>query len=145
MRFALIALPLTIFASPALAQQAPPPAAAEMIQLPPELTDPKWADRLTDAMMAMSKVFLELPVGEVEAAIEGRQPTAADKRRTVRSETKMSEREIRQQIDEARPAMQAGMKAMAAALPAIMKGMSEAQREMERAMSNVPRPDYPKR
>ena len=143
MRLALIALPLTVMASPALAQAAPPPA--ETIQLPPELTDPKWADRLTDAMAAMSKVFLELPVGEVEAAIEGRQPTAADKRRTVRSETKMSEREIRQQIEETRPAMKAGMKALAAALPAMMKGMSDAQREIERAMANVPRPDYPRR
>ena len=57
----------------------------------------------------------------------------------------MSEREIRQQI-EAEPArMQAGMKAFAAALPAMMKGMSEAQREMERATANMPRPDYPKR
>lgn len=145
MRFALIALPLTVLAAPALAQQVPPTAAPEAIQIPPELTDPKWADRLTDAMVAMSKVFLELPVGEVEAAIEGRQPTAADKRRTVRSETKMSEREIRQQIEEARPAMHAGMRALASALPAMMKGMSEAQREMERAMSNVPRPDYPRR
>ena len=145
MRFALIALPLTIFASPALAQQAPPSGASDTIQVPPELMDPKWADRLTDAMLAMSKVFLELPVGEVEAAIEGRQPTAADKRRTVRSETKMSEREIRQHIETARPAMHAGMKAFAAALPAMMKGMSEAQREMERAMANVPRPDYPRR
>ena len=143
MRLALIALPLAVMASPALAQAAPPPP--ETIQLPPELTDPKWADRLTDAMAAMSKVFLELPVGEVEAAIEGRQPTAADKRRTVGSETKMSEREIRQQIEETRPAMKAGMKALAAALPAMMKGMSDAQREFERAMANVPRPDYPRR
>ena len=143
MRLALIALPLAVMASPALAQAAPPPP--ETIQLPPELSDPKWADRLTDAMAAMSKVFLELPVGEVEAAIEGRQPTAADKRRTVRSETKMSEREIRQQIEETRPAMKAGMKALAAALPAMMKGMSDAQREIERAMANVPRPDYPRR
>jgi hypothetical protein len=145
MRLALIALPLTVFAAPALAQQTAPPAAPEAIQLPPELTDPKWADRLTDAMVAMSKVFLELPVGEVEAAIEGRPPTAADKRRTARSETKMSERDLRQQTEEARPAMQAGMRAMAAALPAIMKGMSEAQREIERATANMPRPDYPKR
>ena len=145
MRVALIALPLAVLASPALAQQAPAPASPDAIQLPPELTDPKWADRLTDAMIAMSKVFLELPVGEVEAAIEGRQPTAADKRRTVRSETKMSERKLRQQIEASRPAMQAGMKAFASALPAMMKGMSEAQREMERAMANVPRPDYPRR
>lgn len=145
MRLALIALPLAVLASPALAQAAPPAAASETIQLPPELTDPKWADRLTDAMTAMSKVFLELPVGEVEAAIEGRQPTAADKRRTVRTETKMSEREIRQQIEETRPAMKAGMNALAAALPAMIKGMSDAQREFERAMANVPRPDYPRR
>ena len=145
MRLALIALPLAVMASPALAQAALPPAAPETIQLPPELTDPRWADRLTDAMAAMSKVFLELPVGEVEAAIEGRQPSAADKRRTVRTETKMSEREIRQQIEETRPAMKAGMKALAAALPAMMKGMSDAQREFERAMANVPRPDYARR
>ena len=143
MRLALIALPLAVMASPAIAQAAPPPP--ETIKLPPELSDPKWADRLTDAMAAMSKVFLELPVGEVEAAIEGRQPTAGDKRRTVGSETKMSEREIRQQIEETRAAMKAGMKALAAALPAMMKGMSDAQREFERAMANVPRPDYPRR
>ena len=145
MRAALIALPLVVLASPALAQSAPPSAPPEAIQVPPELMDPKWADRLTDAMVAMSKVFLELPVGEVEAAIEGRQPTQADKRRTVRSETKLSERELRQKIEEGRPAMQAGMKALAAALPAMMKGLSEAQREMERATANIPRPDYPKR
>ena len=41
----------------------------------------------------MSKAFLNLPVGEVEAAVEGRPVTSADKRRTVRSETKMSERD----------------------------------------------------
>ena len=145
MRLALIALPLAVLTSPAVAQAARPPAAPETIQLPPELTDPKWADRLTDAMAAMSKVFLELPVGEVEAAIEGRKPTAADKRRTIRTETRMSEREIRQQIEETRPAMKAGMKALAAALPAMMRGMSDAQREFERAMANVPRPDYPRR
>ncbi len=145
MRLALIALPLLVAASRALAQAAPPAPLPETIQLPPELTDPKWADRLTDAVAAMSKAFLDMPVGEVEAAIEGRQPTAADKRRTVRSETRMSEREIGQQIEESRPAMQAGMKAVAAALPAMMRGMSEAQREIERAMANVPRPDYPRR
>ena len=145
MRLALIALPLAIMTSPALAQAAPPPAAPEMVQLPPELTDMRWADRMTDALVAMSKVFLELPVGEVEAAIEGREPTSADKRRTVRTETRMSERELRQKIDESRPAMRSGMKAIAAALPAMMKGLSDAQRELERATANVPRPDYPKR
>ena len=141
MRAALFAVSLIALASPATAQtDAPPPA-----QLPPEITDMRWADRLSDTMVAMSKAFLNLPVGEVEAAVEGRQPTAADKRRTLRNETGMSERDVREQIDAARPAMQAGMKAFAAALPAMMKGLSDAQREMERATANLPRPDYPKR
>ena len=141
MRAALFAVSLIALASPATAQtDAPPPP-----QLPPEITDMRWADRLSDTMVAMSKAFLNLPVGEVEAALEGRQPTAADKRRTLRKETGMSERDVREQIDAARPAMQAGMKAFAAALPAMMKGLSDAQREMERATANLPRPDYPKR
>ena len=139
MKFALIILPLALAASPALAQPA------DDVQLPRELTDPQLADRLTDAMMAMSKAFLNLPVGEVEAALEGREPSAADRRRTVRSETGMSERELRQKIDESRPAMQAGQRALAAAIPSMMKGLRDAQRELDRATANMPRPGYPKR
>ena len=155
MRSTFLILPLAALATPALAQTQAPPAAPqaqaprsvapETIAIPPELTDPRWADRLTDALAAMSKVFLEIPVGEVEAALEGRQPTRADRRRTIRSETKISERELRQQIEASRPMMHASMRAMAAALPAMMKGMAEAQRELERATANMPRPDYPKR
>ena len=143
MRAAFLAVSLVVLASPAMAQTAAPPP--EAVQLLPELTDMRWADRLSDTMVAMSKAFLNLPVGEVEAAVEGRQPTASDKRRTLRNETGRSERDVRDQIDAARPAMQAGMKAFAAAIPAMMKGLSEAQREMERATANLPRPDYPKR
>ena len=139
MRAIFFALPLLILASPAMAEKP------EAVQLPPELTDMKWADRLSDAMAAMSKVFLDMPIGEVEAAVEGRQATIADKQRTVRSETRLSEGQIRQQVEAARPAMQAGMKALAAALPAMMEGLSKAQDELDRAAANVPRPDYPKR
>jgi hypothetical protein len=142
MRATLLALPLALLATPAMAEA---PAPTEAIQLPPELTDPKWADRLTDAMAAMSKVFLDMPIGEVEAAVEGRPATIADKQRTVRSETRLSEGQIRQQVEAARPAMRAGMKALAAALPAMMEGLSKAQDELDRAAANVPRPDYPKR
>ena len=142
MRAIFFALPLALIASPAIAEKR---AAPESVQLPPELTDMRWADRLTNAVAAMSRAFLDMPVGEVEAAIQGREATAADKRRTVRSETNMSEGEIRQQIEAARPAMQAGIKAMAAALPAMMEGLSKAQEELDRAAANMPRPDYPKR
>ena len=141
MRATLLALPLLLIASPVMAETPAP----NTVQLPPELTDPQWADRLTDAVTAMSKAFLDMPIGEVEAAVQGREATAADKRRTVRSETKMSEREIRQQVEAARPAMQAAMRALSAALPAMMEGLSKAQAELDRAAANVPRPDYPKR
>src|SRR5205085_9740581 len=100
-------------------------AADSDFQIPAELTDPAWADRLTNVLQILSKSMLEMPVGEVEAAVEGRPATAADKRRTVRTETGMSERELNQQIESARPAMRGAMKAMAAALPAMMKGLEE--------------------
>jgi hypothetical protein len=143
MRVAHFALPLAALMTSAVARAAPAPE--ETAQVQRVLTDPKWADRLTDAMLAMSRAFMNIPVGEVEAAVQGRQPTVADKRRTVQSETGLSEQQLRRQIEDSRPAMEASMKAMAAALPAIMKGFSDAQRELERASANVPRPDYPKR
>jgi hypothetical protein len=143
MRAILLALPLAASASPIFAQAAPPQP--QSYQLPPEVTDMRWADRLTDTMVAMSKAFLNLPVGEVEAAVEGREPTAADRRRTLRNETGMTERDVRQRIDATRPAMQAGMRAVSAALPSIMKGLADAQHEMERATANMPQPGYPNR
>jgi len=143
MRVAHFALPLAALVTPTVAAAAPAPEETAEIQR--QLSDPKWADRLTDAMLAMSKALMNMPVGEVEAAVQGRQPTVADKRRTIESETGMSEQQLRRQIEDSRPAMEAGMKAMAAALPAIMKGFSDAQRELEKASANVPRPDYPKR
>ncbi|MGE5601126.1 MAG: hypothetical protein ACM3X2_06325 [Pseudomonadota bacterium] len=143
MRAIFLTLPLAALASPAFAQAAPP--LPQAYQLPPEVTDMRWADRLTDTMVAMSKAFLNLPVGEVEAAVEGRQPTAADRRRTLRNETGMNERDVRQQIEATRPAMQAGMRAVQAALPSIMKSLEDAKQELDRASANVPRPDYPRR
>jgi hypothetical protein len=77
--------------------------------------------------------------------MEGRRPTMTDRRKTVRSETGMNERELERKIDETRPMMEASQRAMAAALPAMMQGLTQAQREIERAMANVPRPDYPRR
>jgi hypothetical protein len=143
MRAALITLPIVAIAlsSTAVAK----PLQDETAHIQRVLNDPQWADRVTNVMLAMSRAFMDLPVGEVEAAVQGRQPTAADKRRTVQSETGMSEQQLQQQIEQSRPKMEAGMRAMAVALPAIMKGFSDAQHEMDKATANVPRPDYPKR
>jgi hypothetical protein len=136
MRAPLLIAPLVLLAAPS--------AAAE-IQVPRELTDPAMADKLSNVMQALSKAFLDMPIGEVEAAVEGREPTAADRRKTVRSETRMSERQIGKQIEAAKPQMRAAMKAMSTALPAMMKGLQEAGRELEKATANMPQPGYPRR
>ena len=150
MRVGLLMVPLALTASPALAQARPAPAATpEAIIVPPELTDPAMADRLGRMMQAMSKAFLNLPVGEIEAAAEGRPATRADRRRTVRELGRKDdpnfERNFERDLAMSGPAIQASMKALAAALPAMMKGLSEAGRELEKATANMPSPTYPKR
>ena len=145
MRFHLFVLSLALIAGPAIAQSAPNPPVADDLRIPPELGDPALANRLADTMQARSKAFLSLPVGEAEAALEGRPATASDKRRTVASESGMTERELKQKIDESRPMMIASQRALMAALPAMMKGLKDAEKEFDRAAANMPRPDYPKR
>ena len=140
MRVSLLIVPAALLAAPAMAQPAPPPP-----QIPQELFDPALTDRLTDALQVMTKSLLDLPVGEMQAALEGRQPTAADRRKTVRSESRMNERDLNRKIDEARPQMHAAMRAMSRALPAMMKGLTEAGEELEKATANLPQPGYPKR
>jgi hypothetical protein len=149
MRLCLLMVPLALTASPALAQARPAPATGpEAITIPPELTDPAMADKLGRMMQAMSKAFLNLPVGEIEAAAEGRPATRADRRRTVRELGRKDdpnfERNLERDLAMTGPAIQASMKALAAALPAMMKGLSEAGRELEKATANMPSPTYPK-
>jgi len=137
MRSFLLLLPISLAAAPAMAQTTP-------VQVPPQVLDPAFANRLTDMMHAMSKAFLSLPVGEVAAAAEGRAPTQADRRRTVRSETGLDQRQLDQQIEGSRVAMQQGMQAMAKALPKIAEAVHSARGEVEKAMANMPSPTYPR-
>jgi len=143
MRSALILVPLLVGAVPAAAQTAPAPQVPQEIQR--AMADPATVDRLADAMQAMSKVFLDMPVGNVEAALEGRRPTSADRRRTVASETRMNERQLRERIAAAKPMLQQSMKAMSDALPSMIQGLAQAQKSLERAAANMPDPNYPKR
>ena len=149
MRICLMLVPLALMASPTLAQSPAPAPPAGTISVPPELTDPAMAERLGRMMQAMSKAFLNLPVGELEAAAEGRAVTAADRARTVREVGRLDdpdfERNLEQTLAESRAGIQASMKALAAALPAMMKGLAEAGRELEKATANMPSPNYPRR
>ena len=85
MRVAYLALSLALVGSPALAQQQAPVAPVTLpTTVPAELTDPAMAEKLTRAMQALSSVMLDMKVGEVQAAMEGRKPTRAERNMTVR-------------------------------------------------------------
>jgi hypothetical protein len=145
MRAKLMMLPLLLCAAPAVAQTAPAPA----FQVPPQLNDPATADRLAKAMQALSKAFLNMPAGEVQAAVEGRQPTAKEKKQTVRDMGRAHnpnfDRDVQQQMANARPMIEQSMKALVSALPTLMQGMGAMEQSLERAVSNLPDPTYPKR
>ena len=151
MRAFQLILPIALVASPALAQPPAPvrPAPPETIVVPPELTDPAMADRLGGMMQALSKAFLNLPVGEIEAAAEGRPVTAADRGKTIREIGRKSdpnfERNLDRDLATSRATIHASMKAFATALPAVTKSLSDAARAIEQATANLPSPNYPKR
>jgi len=137
MRIGLVVLPLALCAAPGLAQPAAP--------LPPEVTDPATVDRLTDAVQSLSGAFLDLHVGEMQAALEGRKPTAADRAKTVRSETGLSDRDLNARIAAAKPQIDQSIKALNQALPEITRDLQHAQKSVERAIANMPDPNYPRR
>ena len=142
MRVLLALIPIAMLASPAAAQ-----APADPIRIPPELTDPAMADKLGRMMGAMTRSLMDLPIGEMEAAIQGRPVTPADKAKRVRdtiNDPNLEQRIAAEAANSGRT-MQASMKAMAAALPAISRALSEVQGEIERATANLPSPTYPRR
>lgn len=138
MRKALILLPLALFGAPAWAQ-------SNAIQLPPELTDPQTADRLSDGMQALSKIVLDLKVGEVQAALEGRKATAAEKKMTIRDLGHVDDKQLQRKIAEARPQIEQSMRALQKSLPELMSSLEQAQHSLDRAVANIPDPTYPKR
>lgn len=140
MRFALLFVPLVLTSVPAAAQSTP-----EAVQLPPELTDPATADRLGDAMQALSTILLDMKVGGVRAAVEGRTPSPSERNLRVRDLGNIDERQLRQRIADAKPQIRAHMKAFQQALPEMMKSLDQAQRSLERVTANLPDPTYPKR
>ena len=146
MRYLLFAVPLAILAAPAAAAQSAQP---EAISIPPELTDPKFVERIAGMTEALSKALLDLPVGEIAAAAEGRPATEADRRRTIRDIGRLSdpnfERDIQRQMVEARPRVEAAMQAFARALPSMTRSLSEMADRIERATANMPQPGYPRR
>lgn len=141
MRAVLILIPALLAASPAIAQPIPAPV------IPPVLTDPAMADQLGRVAGAVTKSLMNLPVGEIEAAIEGRPATRADRGRTVRDTIgdPYVEQRVAEQAAASGRVMQSATKALVSSLPAIMQALDGAAAEIERAVGNMPSPMYPRR
>jgi hypothetical protein len=132
-----IAAPLLLASTAALAAPREP---NPRIEIPPEMTDPQFIQRLMDMSDALSKAFLDLRVGEIEAAAEGRQPTAEDRNRTVGQVVRISPQELDRQIAEARPQVEAATQAFVRELPKITRSLSKAAKALQQAADNMPRP-----
>ena len=141
MRKILIALPFLLGASPAFAQQAP--------LLPPELTDPATAQKLAVTMHALSQAFLNVRVGGVKAAMEGREASPQERNVTVgdlaRRDDPDFDRHLQRQMATIGPQLQRSMRAMNEALPELMRSFKDAKKSLERAAANMPDPTYPNR
>ena len=147
----LILLPLLMAATPAWAQYyppAPPPPAPE-VQLPPELVDPATMQRVAGAMEALSRAFINVKIGGVEAALQGREASPRERNKTVgdvaRQRDPDFDRHFHQQMATVGPKMQRSMEAVNRALPEINRSLRDAQDSIERAVANLPDPTYPRR
>ena len=142
MRTWLIAVPLLLTSAPALAQPAPAP-----LQIPPQLMDPHFTDQLVEMGQSLSNALLNLPVGQIQAAAEGRPSTWADRHRTIRDLARQDnpnfDREFQRGVAEAGPRLRAAHRAVATALPQVIGDLSRAADDIDRAVQNMPRPVYP--
>ncbi|WP_308514697.1 hypothetical protein [Sphingomonas flavescens] len=142
MRKTVVALSTLIIAVPAAAQPVAP-------QLPPVLTDPASAQRLTGVLDAITDAVLGMRVGEVRAAIDGREPTPQERATTVRDMARRDDpdfdRHLHGKLAAVGPTIQQGAQAVNRALPEVMRSLDQAQRSIERAVANLPDPTYPRR
>lgn len=149
MRTAAASLALLMLSAPAAAQPAAPAAPDPSVEAAQRIADPATADKLARMMQSFGKAVLDLPVGELQAAVEGRAATAADKRLTVRDVGRRDDpdfdRKFAAQLAQARPMVQQSLKAIGAALPAITQSLRQASEAVERAAANMPDPNYPRR
>ena len=151
MRKTVLTAAAILLSSPAFA--ADPPAAPAGPTSPDVgaaqrvLKDPAIGEKMSRMGGALTRALMNVPVGEIEAAAEGRAPTAADRRRTVGDTVGGPAEAARIERDVAASGaqMQAMGSALADALPAIVGALGEAASEVEKAVANMPDPTYPRR
>ena len=142
MRKSLLIVAALLVAAPAAAQPVAP-------QLPPILTDPASAQRLTGVLDAITDAVLNIRVGDVRAAVEGREATPQERAMTVRDMARRDDpdfdRHLHGKLATVGPAIQQSAGAVNRALPQVMRSLDDAQRSIERAVANLPDPTYPRR
>ena len=142
MRKSLLIVASLLVAAPAAAQPVAP-------QLPPILTDPASAQRLTGVLDAITDAVLNSRVGDVRAAVEGREATPQERAMTVRDMARRDDpdfdRHLHGKLATVGPAIQQSAGAVNRALPQVMRSLDDAQRSIERAVANLPDPTYPRR
>ena len=118
-------------------------------QLPPVLTDPASAQRLTGVLDAITDAVLSMRVGEVRAAVEGRDATPQERAMTVRDMARRDDpdfdRHLHGKLASVGPTIQQSAQAVNRALPQVMRSLDDVQRSIERAVANLPDPTYPRR
>jgi hypothetical protein len=138
----LMLVSLMMGASSAFAQPLPP-------QLPPEITDPATAQSIADAGQAISDAVLDMRVGGVKAAIEGRPASPRERDLTVRDMARRQDpdfdRKLHDRMANIAPTMRRSMDALNQALPEMTRALAQAQQAIERAVANLPDPTYPRR
>ena len=137
----ILIVPLLILAAPAA-------AAPDTSGLEQALRDPATAQRIDRSLGALTDALLDLKVGGVKAALEGRKADPAEQALTVRDLERSEGRDpeaIRRHVREAGPALAKGMNALAEAIPAMTRAMGDIEKAIERAAANMPDPTYPKR
>ena len=139
---------MRIMILPLLLLSAPAAAAPDASGLEQALRDPATAERLDRSLKALTDALLDLKVGEVKAALEGRKAAPSEQALTVRELERRQGRDpeaIRRQVREAGPALAKGMNALADAIPAMTRALGDIEQAVERAAANMPDPTYPKR
>jgi hypothetical protein len=137
----ILIVPLSLLAAPAI-------AAPEASGLEQALRDPATAERIDRSLSALTDALLDLKVGGVKAALDGRTATPAEQSLTLRDLERKEGRDpeaIRRHVREAGPALTKGIQALADAIPAMTKALGDIEKAVERAAANMPDPSYPKR
>ena len=144
MRKSLIFLPLLFLATPAVAQRTDP-----AIKLPRELTDPAAQMRLAAKLQSISSALLNVKVGDVAAALDGREATPSERNQTlgdvVRRKDPNFDRDVAREVATVGPKIQKGMETLNRTLPRVMHDVADAQKSIDRAVANIPDPSYPQR